>query len=99
MLEEVYGWVWMWTNSRTFCLFNLSLLILALQSFSTTVQWGFFSFQSCDVGGGLAPQENLAKFGYKSERKVEKFRNHVIFWPPARTYYLNMVISKQFPVM
>jgi hypothetical protein len=28
-------------------------------------------------------QENLAKFGYRSEMKVEKFRNGAIFWPHA----------------
>ncbi len=40
----------------------------------------FFS-QNCEVGGLVIthPQEDLAKFGYRSERKVEKFTNHVYF--------------------
>ncbi len=43
------------------------------------------------------PKEGLAKFGYKLERKVEKFRNSATCWRHARTdyllllyYYLNM---------
>jgi len=28
---------------------------------------------------GDHPQEELAKFGYRSERKVEQFKNHAIF--------------------
>jgi hypothetical protein len=35
-------------------------------------------------------QENLAKFGYRSEMKVEKFRNGAIFWPHAN----NLKLSK-----
>jgi hypothetical protein len=40
------------------------------------------------------PQEDLAKFGYRSERKEEKFRNPAIFWQHALTYCLTLVISK-----
>ncbi len=40
------------------------------------------------------PQEDLAKFGYRSERKVEMFRNYVIFWWYARIYCPNMAISE-----
>jgi hypothetical protein len=40
-------------------------------------------------------QEDLAKFGYTSERKVEKFKNHALkFWRNATTYCLNMVTSQ-----
>ncbi len=35
------------------------------------------------------PQEELAKFGYTSERKVKKFKNHTLFWR------LNMAISEE----
>ncbi len=35
-------------------------------------------------------QKNLAKFGYRSEMKVEKFRNGAIFWPHAN----NLKLSK-----
>ncbi len=40
----------------------------------------FFS-QNCEVGRWLGDhrQEDLAKFGHRSERKVEKFMNHVYF--------------------
>jgi hypothetical protein len=40
--------------------------------------------------------KNLAKFGYRSERKVEIFKNPDIFWWPAGTYFLNMVISQKY---
>jgi hypothetical protein len=39
------------------------------------------------------PQEALAKFGYRSKRKVEILKNPAIFWQPAGTYCLLMVIS------
>jgi hypothetical protein len=32
-------------------------------------------------------KEGLAKFGYRLERKVEKFRNSATCWRHARTYY------------
>jgi hypothetical protein len=41
--------------------------------------------------------EDLAKFGYMLERKVEKFRNHAIFWQHTRAYCLNLSISKTSP--
>jgi hypothetical protein len=49
----------------------------------------------------IHPQEDLAKFGYKSERKIENFKNVAIFLQPSGTYCLNMVISgkKQIPVI
>jgi hypothetical protein len=40
----------------------------------------------------IHPQEELAKFGYKSERKIENL-NVAIFLQPSGTYCLNMVIS------
>jgi hypothetical protein len=39
---------------------------------------------------GNHQKENLAKFGYRLERKVKKFKNHTICWQHARTYCLNM---------
>jgi hypothetical protein len=30
--------------------------------------------------------EDLAKFGYMLERKVEKFRKHALFWQHTRAY-------------
>jgi hypothetical protein len=42
---------------------------------------------------GNHAQEELAKFGYRSERKVENFENPSIFWHPLKTYCLNMTIS------
>jgi hypothetical protein len=52
---------------------------------------GYFSFiylfiylfiisKFCGRWSGHHPQEDLAKFGYMSVRKVEKFRNPAIFW-------------------
>ncbi len=40
-------------------------------------------------------QEDLAKFGYRSKRKVEKFRICALFWRHAKVYCLNMAISKK----
>jgi hypothetical protein len=42
------------------------------------------------------PQEEFAKlkFAYRSERKVENFKNPAIFWQPAGTYCLTMAISE-----
>jgi hypothetical protein len=54
---------------------------------------GFFlSILLCNHTGNH-PQEELAKFGYRSERKVKKFKNPAIIWQPAAgTYCLDMVI-------
>jgi hypothetical protein len=41
------------------------------------------------------PQEELAKFGYRSEMKVENFKNSAIFWPPVRTYCLKTIVPFQ----
>jgi hypothetical protein len=48
---------------------------------------------------GDHPQEELAKFGYSSQRKVINFlKNLALFWRPAGTYCLNMEISgKRIP--
>jgi hypothetical protein len=60
---------------------------------------------------GNHPQQDLAKFGYWSKKKVGKFsqiwvhvrqrvekvKNHAIFLRQARTYCLNMATSKKFP--
>jgi hypothetical protein len=55
----------------------------------------FLSILSCSYIGNH-PQEGLAKFGYRSKRKVENNKNCAIFWWLARTYCLNMVISELF---
>jgi hypothetical protein len=46
--------------------------------------------QFCDVATLVSiPQEELAKFGYRPERKVENFQNIALFWQqPAETYCL-----------
>ncbi len=45
--------------------------------------------------GDRIPQEELAKFGYKSEKKVKTFGNHhAIFCRHVSTNCLNMAISK-----
>jgi len=44
---------------------------------------------------GDHPQEELAKLGDKSERRVESFKNPATFWRPALTYYLNMANSEE----
>jgi hypothetical protein len=41
--------------------------------------------------GGHHPQEELAKFGHRSERKVENFKNPLYVWPLAGTYCLNRI--------
>jgi hypothetical protein len=42
------------------------------------------------------PLEHLAKFGYRSDRKVENFRNpDILFWWHAETYSLNLTISEK----
>jgi hypothetical protein len=49
--------------------------------------------QICDVA--TVVEEELPKFGYRSEMKVEIFKNATIFWrPTAETYCLNMAISE-----
>ncbi len=51
-------------------------------------------FQFCDVATlEIRPQEESAKFGYRSESNTENFKHPAIFWWPAETYCLNMVIS------
>ncbi len=39
----------------------------------------------------------LSKNGYRSERKVENFKNPAIFWWPAGTCSLNVAISEKIP--
>ncbi len=50
----------------------------------------------CCSDTGNHPQEELAKFGYLSERKVENFKNPTIFQQLfAETYCLNMASSEK----
>jgi len=55
----------------------------------------FFSIKLiCDVARALEdPLEELAKIGYRSERKVKSL---AIFWQPVGTYIVNMAISETF---
>ncbi len=39
------------------------------------------------------PQEELGKFGYRSEKKIQIFQHTPIFWQSTETYCLNMAIS------
>jgi hypothetical protein len=39
----------------------------------------FFFLDPASGCTGDHPQEELAKFGYRSERKVEQFKNHAIY--------------------
>ncbi len=50
--------------------------------------------QFCDIITRVNhPQEELAKFGYRSQRKVENSNNPAIFWPTA--VCLNMALSEK----
>jgi hypothetical protein len=40
----------------------------------------------------------LAKFGCRSDWKVEKLKNRAIFWQPAGTYCLHVVMGLGFRV-
>ncbi len=53
----------------------------------------FFSNLWCSHTPAIIHEE-LTKFGYRSENKVEKIKNLAIFWRPARTYCLNMATSE-----
>ncbi len=62
----------------------------------------FYFFEICKVPSGLViiHKRNLpilATCLTMSERKVEKFRNHAIFWLHVTTYCLNMATSICFP--
>ncbi len=53
---------------------------------------GFFFFHSVIYNHtGNHPQEELANFGYRSNRKVENLRTLLIFQQPAGTYCLSIV--------
>jgi hypothetical protein len=54
------------------------------------------NYKWCSDIGNYPPQEELAKFGYMSERKIQKFKSPANFWQPAETYCLNMAISEIF---
>ncbi len=57
----------------------------------------FLSFHFCHIGGPAIIQKGeWAKFGYRPDRKVEKFRNLALLWRPPQTWYLNMVASDFF---
>lgn len=54
--------------------------------------WGF-SFQLCDVAIQAIIHKELSKFATCQKRKVKTFQNPAIFWQPAETYCVNMMIS------
>ncbi len=56
--------------------------------------FSFFPILLCNHTGDC-PEEELAKFGYKSERKVEKFKNPAIFLQPAGNYFLLVALFSQ----
>lgn len=63
---------------------------------NTNTKWPFFfSNLWCTMWVGDYPQEDLAKCGYRSKRKVE---TSTLGWH-ARTYCLNTVISKISPLI
>jgi hypothetical protein len=69
-------------------------LAVSYVNFDQALEKGFL-FQFCDIAIlAIVHKEELAKFGYRSKRKVEKFKKPAIFWWPARTYML--VISELF---
>jgi hypothetical protein len=41
------------------------------------------------------PQQDLAKFGYRLDIKVKKFKNILIFWLPTGTCCRNLAIKKK----
>jgi hypothetical protein len=50
---------------------------------------------SCHTQNGDKPKKDLAKCGDKTNRKLEKIKNHTICWQPIRIYYLNVAIFKE----
>jgi hypothetical protein len=60
----------------------------------------FVPLLGCSHHVGDHVQEDLAKFGYGSERKIEKFKKnpaiYIYIWQLAGTYCSNMMIS-EFP--
>jgi hypothetical protein len=65
--------------------------------FCERFQPGFFFSHKinlwCSQCTGNDLLEQLAKFGYRSERKV---KNLAIFWQPVGSYIVNMAISETF---
>jgi hypothetical protein len=56
----------------------------------------FEFLQICEEDGlAIHPQEDQAKFDSRSEKKVEILWNLTIFWLHARTFHLNLAISKK----
>jgi hypothetical protein len=87
--KVLYNW------KRAKCGFDCFLLKLMTKHDLTKsaifkcVHQGFFFFFSilwCSHHTGNHRQEVLAKFGYSSERKVEKFQHPDIFWQANGTY-------------
>jgi hypothetical protein len=64
-----------------------------IRNFQGVFFFSFFQFHAVAATPVIHPQEELAKFGYKSERKIENFKSVAIFLQPSGTYCLKMVIS------
>jgi hypothetical protein len=56
--------------------------------------FSFVFFQFCGVATWMVLHKSQIKFAYRSERKVESFKNPAISWQPAGTYCLTMAISE-----
>jgi len=55
----------------------------------------FFSIWYSQIGEHQ--EENLAKFGYKPDIRVEKIKNFLMFFLPARTCCKNLVFPPPAP--
>jgi hypothetical protein len=56
----------------------------------------FLQFLLCRQTGDH-PQEDLVKFGYRSDAKVHNFKNLFIFWLPGEFCCRNLAIKKRIP--
>jgi len=65
-----------------------SLVCVFVRVFFFPILWDFCT--------GDHPQEDLAKFGYRSERKVEYCWYPIIYWRQSRTNNLNIMNSTFF---
>jgi hypothetical protein len=74
----LYIYMYTYTYIHTYILYVMEYIHFRVFRF-------LFFFVSSHIGN--QPQEELTKFGYRSERKVEKFKNPAIFWRPADGTY------------
>ncbi len=70
---------------------DLVRLPIDVECYHLHTSWSALSFSNLwGTWVGYHSQEDLAEFGNRSERKVEKFRNYAIFLRHGTTYCLNM---------